>query len=256
MVGFLSDVRRLYRSLICSQLSDTNTFSLESRSDLAQGIIAPVPIGTPTYTRRYDEIISPVPRKGKCVEDTLLYVYSIEQSFYHTWDYLIICANNGIVINASKFQFCKDTVTLTGLNITPKGKTPSNNLLLAIKDFPIPKDITGANSWFGPVNQLSWAYSISNIMQPFRELIKHNNKFYWDDVLTRLFHDSKAVLIDAVKEGIRSFDINRPTCLQCDWCKDRLGYLLLQKYCTGQCPNMLPRWMASGLCQLPSYQSS
>ena len=162
---------------------------------------------------------------------TPCYTTTIEQSFYHTWDYLTICANNGIVINASKFQFCKDTITFAGLNITPEGITPSNNLLLAIKDFHIPKDITGARSWFGLVNQLSWAYSISNIMQPFRDLIKHNNKFYWDDVLTRLFHDSKALLIDAVKEGIRSFDINRPTCLQCDWSKDGLGYLLLQKYC-------------------------
>ena len=149
---------------------------------MPQGFIA---AGDAYYTRPYDEIISQIPRKVKCVDDTFLYDASIEQSFHHTWDYLTLCAENGVVLNAKKFRFCKDTVTFAGFNITMEGITPSNNLLSAIRDFPIPKDITGARSWFGLVNQISWAYAISNIMQPFRDLIKHNNKFYWDDVLTK-----------------------------------------------------------------------
>lgn len=62
------------------------------------------------YTRRYDDIINHIKRKVKCVDDTLLYDKTTKQYFYHTWDYLTILANNGIVANASKFQFCKETV--------------------------------------------------------------------------------------------------------------------------------------------------
>ena len=36
------------------------------------------------YTHRYDEVIKDIPRKVKCVDDTLLYDSSIEESFYHT----------------------------------------------------------------------------------------------------------------------------------------------------------------------------
>ena len=58
------------------------------------------------YTRRYDELIKEVPRKIKIVDDCLLYNHTIEQAFYHVWDYLQLYANNGIALNANKFRFC------------------------------------------------------------------------------------------------------------------------------------------------------
>ena len=74
-------------------------------------------------------------------------------------------------------------------------------------------------------------------MQLFRDLVKPNSKFHWDETLEKLVQDSKALLITAVEEGIRSFDINRPTCLQTDWSKEGIGYLLLQKHCDYPMPN-------------------
>ena len=73
---------------------------------------------------------------------------------------------------------------------------------------------------------------ISDIMQPFRELVKQNSKFTWDSTLQKLFEDSKAKLIEVISEGIRTYDTSLPTCIQCDWSKDGIGYLLLQKHCS------------------------
>ena len=195
------------------------------------------------YTARYDSIISDVPRKVKVVDDTCLWDNSIEECFYHTWDYLTLCAENGVVFNADKFQFCQDTITFAGFNVTPNGVSPSNNVLAAIKDFPAPKDLQGARSWFGLVNQVSWAYATSKIMLPFRELVKHKAKFTWDDLLQKIFDESKEKIISAVKDGIESFDTNKETCIQCDWSKDGIGYLLLQKHCScpmSDAPNCCP----------------
>ena len=104
-------------------------------------------------------------------------------------------------------------------------------MLSAIENFPPPTDLTSARSWFGLVNQVSWAYAIGPIMQPFRELIKPNNKFYWDATLTDLFVKSKQQLIEKVKEGVKAFELGRRTCIQTDWSKEGIGYLLLQKHC-------------------------
>ena len=142
------------------------------------------------YTHRYDEIIKDIPRKVKCVDDTLLYDSSIEESSYHTWDFLTLCAEKGIVINADKFQFCRDTVKFLGLTITPTDIISSKNLS-AIKDFLTPKDITGAWSWFELVSQVSCAYSISSIIQPFMDLVKSNSKLHWEETLDKLFQDSR-----------------------------------------------------------------
>ena len=196
------------------------------------------------YTRRYDEIIDGVERKVKIVDDTLLYDNSIEQAFYHVWDYLTLCTNNGVVANAKKFRFCQDTVDFAGLTLTSTGVIPSEKTLSSICDFPTPTDLTGARSWFGLVNQVAWAYAISPVMQPFRDLIKPNQKFYWDSVLDNLFESSKTVLINLVKDGVQSYDISKPTCIQPDWSKDGVGYLLLQKHC--QCATVSPVCCESG----------
>ena len=198
---------------------------------LSQGYLA----AGDAYTRRYDEIIKDIPDKVKCVDDSLLYDTDIERSFYHAWDYLSVCLEIGITVNEPKFIFCQDTAVFGGLKLTPTGVCPSDNIVRAIKEFPTPKNLTDARSWFGIVNQIAWAYSNTDIMQPFRELVKSSNMFYWDDKLEKLFQESKDILIQRSIEGIRTFDKSKDTCLQTDWSKEGIGYLLLQKYC--ECSN-------------------
>ncbi|MEL6803414.1 MAG: reverse transcriptase domain-containing protein, partial [Bacteroidota bacterium] len=94
------------------------------------------------YTSRYDSVIQHIPRKVKCVDDTLLYDSSISDAFFHTFDYLYKCAAHGIVFNSNKFQFCQKEITFAGFRITSSGIKPSTATLQAIRDFPTPKSIT------------------------------------------------------------------------------------------------------------------
>ena len=183
------------------------------------------------YTRRYDELIEHIPNKVKIVDDVLLHTVDIENNFWQTWDFLTLLANNGITANATKLQFCCEIAEFAGLTVTMEGVRPSETILSAIKDFPTPTNLTSARSWFGLVNQVSWAYAISPLMQPFRDLLKPKVKFFWDTTLENLFQQSKDKIIAAVEDGIRSFDPQCITCLQTDWSEDGVGYLLLQKHC-------------------------
>lgn len=187
------------------------------------------------YTSRYDFVIQHIPRKVKCVDDTLLYDFTIEDAFYHTFDYLSTCEAHGIVLNASKFQFCEKELTFAGFTITPTSIKPSDSTLKAIREFPIPQNITDVRSWFGLVRQVAYAYSISEHLAPFRDLLKHSNgekpKFIWNDQLQEVFNKSKEQLVESVVNGIKMFEPSRHTCLQCDWSKHGVGFLLLQKHC-------------------------
>ena len=187
------------------------------------------------YVSRYDDIIADVPRKVKIVDDACLFSDDIEQSFWDTWDYLTLCTENGIVASEEKFQFCQNEVDFAGLRVTDDGILPSDSILKSIADFPVPRNLERARAWFGLVNQVAWAYSISPIMEPFRELIKPNNKFHWTTELDELFEKSKIEILNKVKDGVKSFEPHRRTCLQTDWCKHGVGYLLLQKHCS--CPH-------------------
>ena len=51
--------------------------------------------------------------------------------------------------------------------------------------FPAPTDIS-----FGLVIQESYAFSMREVMQPFRDLLKKGSKFEWTDKLQRLFEEA------------------------------------------------------------------
>ena len=185
------------------------------------------------YTRRMDDLTADVERLKRCVDDSLLWDQSLEDSFWHTVNYITLCGENGVVFNPSKFVFGADTVDFAGFTVTPEGYKPTERLLSAIRDFPTPTSITGIRSWFGLVNQVSYAFAQSRVMAPFRDLLKTKagSKFYWDDTLDRLFRHSKEVVIQCVEDGVRSFEPHRPTCLSTDWSKTGIGFLLQQKHC-------------------------
>ena len=55
------------------------------------------------YTRRFDDITAGHPRTVRCVDDTLLWDNDIENSFWHMFNYLKLCHDNGVVFNKDKF---------------------------------------------------------------------------------------------------------------------------------------------------------
>ena len=68
------------------------------------------------YTRRYDEIVSSIPNKTKCIDDVLLWSDDIEQSFFQAIEWLDTCGRHGITLNPEKFAFALDTIEFAGLD--------------------------------------------------------------------------------------------------------------------------------------------
>ena len=66
------------------------------------------------YPKRADEITKEVERQCKVLDDALLHNDNIEGNFYHTFDYLKLCRDNGITFNKNKFQFCQMEIKFAG----------------------------------------------------------------------------------------------------------------------------------------------
>ena len=103
----------------------------------------------------------------KIVDDSLLWDNSIEDTFWHTLEYIELCGKNGIVFNPKKFKFAMDKINFAGFNITPTGLCPSECLMDAIIHFAIPTNITDVRSWFGLINQAAYSFSLTDEMLPF-----------------------------------------------------------------------------------------
>ena len=184
------------------------------------------------YSRRFDEIVSHIPNKTKCIDDTLLWADTIEESFAQAVEWLDICGNHGIVLNPKKFVFAQESVEFAGFTITKDSVKPSPKYLSAIRDFPTPVSLTDVRSWFGLVNQVAYAFAAAEMMSPFRSFLKSKATFQWTDELEGLFQKSKEAIVQQIEHGVKIFEKSRPTCLATDWSKSGIGYWLLQKHCS------------------------
>ena len=112
------------------------------------------------------------------------------------------------------------------------GIKPSESLLKDIAEFPEPTTLKEARRWFGLIEQVAWSYSIGNTMDNFRDLTKPTVKTWqWTPTLRDEFRKSKEEIISRVKEGVKTYDINKLTCVSSDWSKSGIGMLVSQNYC-------------------------
>ena len=127
--------------------------------------------------------------------------------------------------------FCSQNVEFLGFQLDGDTVKPTSAFLEAIRGFPTPTDVTGVRSWFGLVEQCSYAFPKTGPMEPFRLLLKPSSAFHWAEELQKAFENSKEEIISKVEHGIKTFDIQRKACLQTDWSRSGIGFLLLQKTC-------------------------
>ena len=196
------------------------------------------------YTARMALLTAEISNKKQLVDDTCVYNTNLEENFLDTCRFLSICSGAGIVFNKKKFQFGLDEVEFLGFVVKKDSVCPSGKFLDAIRNFPRPRDITGIRSWFGLINQVSYAFSESEIMLPFRNLLKPSTDFIWTQELQNAFEKSKEEITKAVEKGVKTFDMSKVTCLATDWSKQGIGFCLLQKVCN--CTTITPVCCTSG----------
>ena len=208
------------------------------------------------YTHRYDKITMGVKNIKRVIDDTLLHAKDLEGAFKQVADYLTLVGKNGIVLNSDKFTFGEDTVDWAGVRITRDKVQPLPEHIKAIREFPTPMNITDLRSYYALVNQVSHYYSVSGALQPFRDLLKKNTKWYWDTALQTLFEQSREHIANKVLEGIRLFDVNRWTAVCTDWSKIGVGFFMLQKWCP--CLEITPNCCQGGwkVCMVGSSFNS
>ena len=59
-------------------------------------------------------------------------------------------------------------------------------------------------------------------------------KFEWDETLIDAFDESKQLIVEAIKEDVKIYDITKKACLITDFSNTGIGYLLTQEHCPCQ----------------------
>ena len=150
------------------------------------------------------------------IDDTIVFSKEMEDQFFRICGLLSHCNENGMVFNPDKFQFAKDEVEFAGFMITKSGIRPTDNYIDTILNFPTPKNISDARSWFGLINQVAYSFIKTEHMAPFRHLLSPSTPFIWTEELEKAFQLSKQKIVELIKEGVAAFDPTLTTCLSPD----------------------------------------
>ena len=164
--------------------------------------------------------------------------------FFDTAHFLHYTNLHGVIQNPLKFVWGRRVIEYLGFMITEDGVQPTEDTLRAIRDFPRPTDITGVQSWFGLVEQVSFAFSKTALMEPFRRLLSKDAVYAWDQDLQQAFELAKTEIVQLVQKGVKTFQLGLPTCIVSDWSQRGIGYALWQKRC--QCSKVHPSCCKSG----------
>ena len=205
---------------------------------------------TDGYTMRTDEILASVPGKPdnqdyeKVVDDIIQWSGNLEESFYRICNILSYGSKSGMLFCPKKFQFAKDEVEYVGFMIGKDGIRPTDKYIEAIKNFPSPTCISEVRSWFGLINQVTYAFAKSDVMAPFRPLLQKNAQFCWTSELEEAFQHSKEEIVRLVIDGVKMYDPELTTCLSPDYSDTGVGWILQQKICN--CPVVSPLCCESG----------
>ena len=107
--------------------------------------------------------------------------------FFQAVDRLDICGYNSIILYPKKFQFGQKTVTFAGLEILMDYVKPCQKFVAAIANFPMPTNINNMCSWFGLINQVSYAFPSSEMLKQLPHLLPPNTLFTWSNQMIDLF---------------------------------------------------------------------
>ena len=188
------------------------------------------------YNRRFDDILSDFKDGVRVVDDAAYWGGDLTAHWWRTIELLDTVGRAGIVLNPDKFQFCQSTVDFAGFQVTPTSVRPLAKYMDAIKKFPMPKNISDIRAWFGLVNQVANYGQLRKYMASIRHLLSPKTKFEWNAEIDAAFNSSKALIVEAIKDGVEIFEYGRRTCLRTDWSKTGIGYFLQQKHCACALP--------------------
>ena len=89
------------------------------------------------------------------------------------------CIDLNIALSKKKFVIGNE-ISFAGLLLTEKGVKPDPARILALSDFPVPKDVTGVRLFLSLANQLSgFVPDFAHMSEQLRALTAKNNVFQW-----------------------------------------------------------------------------
>jgi len=167
------------------------------------------------------------------IDDVLVFSRTLEEHWQHLDLVMEQLKRAGLKLQPAKCHFIRTEVEYLGHIISPEGLKTNSNLVTAVREFPIPKDLKELRRFLG----LSSYYrrfipQFAQLAQPLHNLTREGVTFKWEESCQRAFESIKQKLVEAPVLSYPSFD--RDFILETNANAKGLGAILSQEQEDGQ----------------------
>ena len=184
-----------------------------------------------TFQREMNRIFFPL--IGKCmfvyIDDVVIFSPSVEQHLIDLEAVFKVILDNGLKINLEKCQFFKESVEVLGHLLTTNGVKPTEDKILAIRNWITPKNVTQLRSFLGTVGYYrKFIPNFAKRAAVLYGLLKKGQEYVWQRIHQGSFEELKEYLI---RDPILKFpDFSKPFIIRTDASYKGFGGVLIQKH--------------------------
>ena len=174
------------------------------------------------YGRRVSDVFDDLPACRRVVEDVVEFSKTYEEHIKLVRQLFQRASDHNVSINVSKLAFAQPSAIFGGYAIDSSGFRPNPNLTRAIRDFPVPTNVTDVRSFCGLYQQVgNFSTLLASTLLPLSPLLKKGFTWEWTWL---------AKLALSVVPELAFYDPSLPTALHVDASLlNGVGFLLRQK---------------------------
>lgn len=161
------------------------------------------------------------------LDDILVPSVDLQQGFQRLEEVLKLLREFGLTLKLSKCRFFDSVITYLGYEISVDGIRPNEDKILAVKLFPVPRNVHEVRQFLGLAGYFrKFVKGFGEIARPLTNLLKKDIPFEWTDRESSAFHLLKDKLVE--RPILSLYNPKLDTELHTDASAHGIGGILLQ----------------------------
>lgn len=161
------------------------------------------------------------------MDDLLVPSTSIDEGFERLEEVLELLQQAGLTLKLPKCSFFNTEIEYLGYEISSSGIRPSERKILAVKNFPVPRNVHEVRQFLGLASYFrKFVKGFGEIARPLTTLLKKDSSWHWTTCENNSFTELKDRLID--RPILALYDPKLETELHTDASSLGLGGILMQ----------------------------
>ena len=167
------------------------------------------------FQRTMENVLQGIPNTCIYLDDVLVTGKTPESHLANLEEVLAKLQSAGLCLKRSKCSFMMSSVEYLGHRISAKGIQPTEDKVRAVKDAPVPTNVTQLRSFVGLVNYYGkFLPNLSSVLAPLYALLQKGTQWKWGAEQDKAFHAVKSQLTSDCL--LVHFDPQKPLTLACD----------------------------------------